>query len=120
MLPIRTSIRPIRTPYMNYSLIAVNVVLFFLTYKGRDLMPWARMFMLTPIHPFLWQFITYAFLHGSLMHIFGNMYFLYIFGNNVSFFREPAEDFAAELFDVRLFRIADQYDFFLFHDIPVI
>ena len=84
MLPIRTSIRPVRTPYMNYSLIAVNVVIFFLTYKGRGLAPWAGSFMLTPIHPFLWQFITYAFLHGSLMHIFGNMYFLYIFGNNVN------------------------------------
>ena len=84
MLPIRTSIRPIKVPYMNYSLIAANVVVFFLTYRGNGLLPWAGNFMLTPIHPFLWQFITYAFLHGGLMHIFGNMYFLYIFGNNVN------------------------------------
>jgi len=34
--------------------------------------------------PYLWQFITYAFLHGSYLHIFGNMFFLYIFGNNVN------------------------------------
>jgi membrane associated rhomboid family serine protease len=40
--------------------------------------------MLTPAYPFLWQFITYAFLHGGFGHIFGNMYFLYIFGNNVN------------------------------------
>jgi len=32
----------------------------------------------------IWQFVTYAFLHANLMHIFGNMYFLYIFGNNVN------------------------------------
>jgi tetratricopeptide (TPR) repeat protein len=40
--------------------------------------------MLTPEHPNIWQFVTYAFLHGSIMHIFGNMFFLFIFGNNVN------------------------------------
>jgi hypothetical protein len=40
--------------------------------------------MLTPIRPYLWQFVSYAFLHGGLMHIFGNMFFLYLFGNNVN------------------------------------
>jgi membrane associated rhomboid family serine protease len=40
--------------------------------------------MLTPAQPHIWQFVTYAFLHGSLLHIFGNMFFLYIFGNNVN------------------------------------
>jgi len=40
--------------------------------------------MLTPVRPELWQFITYAFLHGGLLHILGNMFFLYMFGNNVN------------------------------------
>lgn len=46
---------------------------------------WAQMFMLMP-RPMteIWQFVTYAFLHGGLIHIFGNMYFLYVFGNNVN------------------------------------
>ena len=84
MLPIRTSIRPIKTPYMNYSLIVANVVIFFITFGSEGLRPWARVYMLTPMHPFLWQFVSYAFLHGSFMHIAGNMYFLYIFGSNVN------------------------------------
>jgi membrane associated rhomboid family serine protease len=86
LLPIRTSIRPQQTPYTNYALIIANVIIFFLTYSGGEhtLRPWAGNLMLTPAYPFLWQFITYAFLHGSLWHIFGNMYFLYIFGNNVN------------------------------------
>ncbi len=90
MLPIRTSIRPWRTPYANYVLIAVNVAVFLsqfhvdpqthhLTYRA-----WVDWFMLTPSHPHLWQFISYAFLHGSPMHIIGNMFFLYLFGNNVN------------------------------------
>jgi membrane associated rhomboid family serine protease len=40
--------------------------------------------MLNPVYPRLWQFVSYAFLHGGLLHIFGNMYFLYLFGNNVN------------------------------------
>lgn len=40
--------------------------------------------MLTPEAWHWWQFITYAFLHGGFLHIFFNMFFLYIFGNNVN------------------------------------
>ncbi len=86
LLPIRTNIKPWRTPYTNYALIIVNVIIFFITYTGgrQTLHAWAQKYMLMPAYPFLWQFITYAFLHGSVWHIFGNMYFLYIFGNNVN------------------------------------
>ncbi|MBE0537273.1 MAG: rhomboid family intramembrane serine protease [Phycisphaerae bacterium] len=95
LLPIRTSIQPRRTPYANYIIIIANVICYLLTFAphvivvegvrvAEPLRPWAQMFMLTPVRPYLWQFVTYAFLHGSLMHIFGNMYFLYIFGNNVN------------------------------------
>jgi len=92
-LPIRTSIRPYRTPYANYIIIAANVVVFLLTYSNRIdrvtgtpevLRHWAEQFMLTPGRPYLWQFVSYAFLHGSVFHIFFNMYFLYLFGNNVN------------------------------------
>jgi len=93
ILPIRTSIRPWRTPYTNYALIAVNALIFLLSYwphinpfTGRPeiLRSWAVGFMLMPDRPHLWQFVSYAFLHGGLLHIIGNMYFLYLFGNNVN------------------------------------
>jgi len=95
LLPIRTSIRPERTPYANYALIVINIVIFFLTYIGQHRVPGvpgavrflrtgAEQFMLHPDQPRIWQFLTYAFLHGGLLHIFGNMYFLYLFGNNVN------------------------------------
>lgn len=99
LLPYRTSIRPRQTPYTNYALIVVNVIIFFMQYHndpmrgGMVFRPWVDYFMLNPgpgeLH--LWQFISYAFLHGSrvsfrqgLMHIGGNMFFLYLFGNNVN------------------------------------
>jgi len=93
ILPIRTSLRPWRTPYANYSLMAVNAAIFLLTYwphrnpftgAPEVLRPWAEQFMLTPLRPYLWQFVSYAFLHGNVMHIIGNMFFLYLFGNNVN------------------------------------
>ena len=89
LLPIRTSVGSSRTPYANYALIAVNIVVFLLTYwpdeRAREILrPWAEQLVLMPARPYLWQFITYAFLHSGLLHIFGNMFFLYIFGNNVN------------------------------------
>jgi membrane associated rhomboid family serine protease len=35
-----------------------------------------------PIHPFL-TILTSMFMHGGLFHIFGNMLYLWIFGNNI-------------------------------------
>src|SRR4030065_1818406 len=93
ILPIRTSIRPWRTPYANYALIIVNVIFFLLTYQphrsaitgsGEVLRDLAVPFMLTPLRPYLWQFVSYAFLHSGILHILGNMFFLYLFGNNVN------------------------------------
>jgi membrane associated rhomboid family serine protease len=92
IFPYRTNIRPYTTPYMNYALILANVIVFVITYgpihttagTALGLRPWAEQFMLTPASPFLWQFVTYAFLHGGMLHIGGNMFFLYLFGDNVN------------------------------------
>lgn len=90
ILPIRTSIKPRQTPYMNYALIAVNVLIFLLSYSFPHsgsmniLRPWAEEFKLVSVRPELWQFISYAFLHGGYAHVIFNMFFLYLFGNNVN------------------------------------
>jgi len=77
---------------MNYGLIAANVLIFLLTFHPHSspltgpevLRPWAQQFELISNRPYLWQFVSYAFLHGGFMHIIGNMFFLYLFGNNVN------------------------------------
>ncbi len=95
MIPIRVSISPRKTPYTNYVLIAVNIIIFMLSYHPttqrygaqsftEPLRAWAQAFELTPAQPQIWQFVTYSFLHGSWEHIIFNMYFLYLFGNNVN------------------------------------
>ena len=95
ILPIRTSIRPRRTPYANYALIAVNLIIFFLTYgPHRHIVAgqlvsvpvhhWVERYMLVPNKWHLQQFVSYAFLHADIWHVIGNMFFLYVFGNNVN------------------------------------
>lgn len=96
LLPLRSD-RPLRrTPWVNYSLILVNLVVFFLT---SGLIAQSRMmpvsltgqadglniidFYLRPDAPRLYQFFTWAFLHDGGMHLLGNMVFLFAFGNSV-------------------------------------
>lgn len=83
VLPIRTNVECRRTPYTNYALIGANVV-FFLLSMVPALQGHIDNFMLHPDRPYLWQFVTFAFLHGGIAHILGNMFFLYLFGNNVN------------------------------------
>src|SRR5690606_13307882 len=85
MFPIRTD-SPLRnTPWMNWILIAVNVVIFILDiYAGRRGLGWFDNGSLDPRDLSIANYFTYAFLHGGGMHLFGNMLFLYIFGNNVN------------------------------------
>ena len=90
ILPYRTSIKPRKTPYANYLIIAINVIIFMLSFheptrsNPEYLRSWAQILVLYPKYPQLWQFVSYAFLHGGYLHIIGNMYFLYLFGNNVN------------------------------------
>ena len=82
LIPIRTD-SPLRTtPYMNWVLIAANVVMFVVQKRlwGDRNPPIA----LNPKDPHVLHFFTYMFLHGDITHILGNMLFLYIFGNNVN------------------------------------
>jgi len=86
VLPIGTDRRLKRTPWVNYTLIAVNALIFlFTTATMRPDAPSAFYYrmMLSPISPELQQFLTYQFMHAGWQHILGNMLFLYVFGNSV-------------------------------------
>ncbi len=79
-----------RRPVANYALILINIIIFLATSRYRsnqaspDELQIYHQLLLDPKMPQLFQFITYAFLHANFMHVFGNMLFLYIFGNNVN------------------------------------
>jgi membrane associated rhomboid family serine protease len=88
MLPIGDDNSSRRTfPLVTYALIAINVV-FFIVELGSDeafLMKWAFVpsrFLANPSGDFLTLF-TSMFMHASLVHLGGNMLYLWIFGDNV-------------------------------------
>jgi membrane associated rhomboid family serine protease len=102
MLPIRDDQPRFSTPYITYFLIALNLLIFFFEWtlevsNPAGLKILVNQFAVVPAHlsaflsgspryPFLavaLPFLTSMFLHGSWMHVIGNMWFLYIFGDNV-------------------------------------
>jgi membrane associated rhomboid family serine protease len=85
IIPIGTDYRHTRRPWMNYALVAANVLLFVWGINGTEA---ARLridaWLLHPENPQLHQFFSSAFLHGSWMHLLGNMIFLWVFGNAIN------------------------------------
>lgn len=85
ILPVGVDVRPRRPPVGNYLLLALNVLIFAYT----DMLGGAagqHLKSLGVLHaavPDLAQYLTYQFLHGDFWHLFGNMLFLWIFGNAV-------------------------------------
>ncbi|MGI9395290.1 MAG: rhomboid family intramembrane serine protease [Boseongicola sp.] len=87
MFPIRDHNPSRRTPYVTWALIATNV-LIFVTYwtllsNDRALAHFFFEWGLVPAAARPETFVTSMFLHGGLMHLGGNMLFLWVFGDNM-------------------------------------
>ncbi|MEW6536334.1 MAG: rhomboid family intramembrane serine protease [Candidatus Auribacterota bacterium] len=97
MIPLRDNIPSRNVPYINYSIITLNVFVFLLELSIRRYLPdFFAHFGIVPVRysvPSIAQhfsameqiipFFTSMFLHGGWLHIIGNMWILYIFGDNV-------------------------------------
>ena len=76
-----------RVPPATRAIILANAAVFLLQQLAWD--PMLGLFALWPpaSHLFhIWQLITYAFLHGSLGHIFLNMFALFMFGRGLELY----------------------------------
>jgi membrane associated rhomboid family serine protease len=91
MFPIRDHNPSGRTPYVTYALIAVNIVVFVSYYEVLGSPARAVAFFndwglvpakLTEGSDVLSVFSS-MFLHGGIMHLAGNMLYLWIFGDNL-------------------------------------
>jgi membrane associated rhomboid family serine protease len=99
MLPIRDDQPRYSTPWVNYFLIVLNLLIYFFqaTLDAQSYKLVIHQFGVVPYHlaaflagshrytlpAVVLPFFTSMFLHGSWMHVIGNMWFLYIFGDNV-------------------------------------
>jgi membrane associated rhomboid family serine protease len=95
MIPLKDDNPTASVPYVTFGLIAVNLFVYtYLLFLGRygserlvleyAAVP-ARMFGLTgePVTAGILTSISSMFLHGGLLHVGGNMLYLWIFGDNV-------------------------------------
>lgn len=75
--------------HVTYYLIAINIVMFLLTnYTSLAVKGFPAMYAFSLVpelvrEGFWWQIFTYMFMHGSLSHLFFNMYALLIFGDPI-------------------------------------
>src|ERR1700733_6474197 len=99
MFPIRDDQPSYSTAYVNWFLIALNILIYLFQsmLDPRSAEIFARQFGEVPSHlaaflagsqryslaAVVIPFFTSMFLHGSWLHVLGNMWFLYIFGDNV-------------------------------------
>lgn len=93
MIPIRDQIRTRRVPFINYLLIAVNIIAFIFEWlsgastNGALLSQLAftpAAFLAAPANPgSISSIFTSMFLHAGVLHLAGNMLYLWIFGDNV-------------------------------------
>ena len=75
----------VERPYITYSLIITNIVLYAINFFTSDSLNTIFAFVpkdfLMGIEP--WTIITHQFMHGGWGHLLGNMWFLIIFGDNI-------------------------------------
>ncbi len=94
MFPLRDTVRSRTFPVVNVTIIVINILVFLYEFAlGQHIEVFIREYGLTPVR-FFWglqhnfgdaiiPLFTSMFLHGGWIHLLGNIWFLYIFGDNV-------------------------------------
>jgi membrane associated rhomboid family serine protease len=85
VIPLRDVIPSRTTPYITITIIVINALawLFELTLSPDVIGVFLRVYGIVPAFFQPVTLITSMFLHGSWSHVIGNMWFLWIFGDNV-------------------------------------
>ena len=96
MIPFRDNIPARSFPFITISIILANIAAFVYELSlGRGLEPFIEQFGVVPTAVVTWPqsgvsflaialpFLTSMFLHAGWLHLIGNMWYLWIFGDNV-------------------------------------
>ena len=85
MIPLRDVIPSRTVPFLTISIIVVNALAWFyeLGLPREELPVFLRQYGVVPAYFSPPTLITSMFLHGSWSHVLGNMWYLWIFGDNV-------------------------------------
>ena len=93
MIPLKDNIPSYRKPFINYLIIVVNTLVFIYQYFLLPSKLEIQQFIydygfipyrfITDFNNSWYTLFSSMFLHGGFLHFLGNMWFLYIFGDNV-------------------------------------
>src|SRR6186713_318406 len=85
MIPLRDVIPSRTTPYITVTIIVLNALAWGveLTLPHEELNDFLTVYGVVPAYLSWPTLITSMFLHGSWSHVIGNMWYLWIFGDNV-------------------------------------
>lgn len=89
MFPISDSIRADRFPFVNLGIIAITIFVFLQQISVPNQEAFIEQYAFVPslinFNNFesLFPFVSAVFLHGGFLHIISNMWFLWVFGDNV-------------------------------------
>lgn len=95
MFPIRDLNKALRTPHVNRLLIVVNIAIFLVFWLSTQNLllstsfaaDMEERFQMVPSNVIngksFYTLFTSMFMHGGWFHLFGNMLYLYIFGDNI-------------------------------------
>lgn len=85
MIPLRDVIPSRTTPFVTITIIVLNALawIYELTLSGPALEDFLRGWGVVPGDLSRVTYVSSMFLHGGWMHIVGNMWYLWIFGDNV-------------------------------------
>jgi membrane associated rhomboid family serine protease len=85
MFPLRDTQKSYSTPVVTILLVVVNLLVFLFEFSLDDYSrnAFIMQYGLVPDHFGITNIFTSMFLHGGWMHVLGNMWFLWIFGDNI-------------------------------------
>jgi membrane associated rhomboid family serine protease len=88
-IPTRDSTYRLTPPFITIGLITINVLIYLyqISIPEEQLYDWFRTFGVVPIRLIngegFFTLISSLFIHGNLLHLLGNMLYLWIFGDNI-------------------------------------
>ncbi|PKG76566.1 rhomboid family intramembrane serine protease [Shewanella sp. GutCb] len=87
-MPLEYNLKTKSKPWVTYSLLALNIIIFFAYGYSDPATVWvfdhfAMQASLVMQGQQVLPLLSHMFLHGDIVHLLGNMYFLYVVGDNL-------------------------------------
>ncbi len=87
IFPIKDNLKSSVIPYITFIIILLNLLVFIMQFFNNNAKLFFINFGLIPLeitnNKNYYTFITSIFIHGNFFHLLGNMFFLWLFGDNV-------------------------------------